>query len=105
MPGTPAPVPLKATNVGVLGAFDVTDRPVLLPPADAGVKVAVIVQLPPGVMVGVRVAHGLDPPVAALNMPASPPVILIELITRFAVPVFEIINVCAVDGLPTARQR
>ena len=67
----------------------------------AGVKVAVIVQLPPGVMVGVRVAHGLDPPVATLNIPASPPVMPIELIMRFAVPVFEIVTVCAVEELPT----
>ena len=95
------PVPLNAISVGVLGALDVMDRFVLFPPVDAGVKVDVIVQLPPGVMVGVRLAHGLGPPVATLNMPASPPDMLIALITRFAVPVFEIVNTCAVEGLPT----
>jgi hypothetical protein len=81
--------------------LDVIDRFVLFPPAgNAGVNVAVIVQLPPGVMVGVRLGHGLGPPVATLNIPASPPVMPIELITRFAVPVFEIVNACGVDELP-----
>ncbi len=96
------PVPERATFVeGVVESFEVILRVLDLAPVDAGEKVAASVQFAPGAIVGVRDAQGFVPPVATLNIAASPPVRVIKLTTRSAVPALDIVKDCGVEELPT----
>jgi hypothetical protein len=88
------PVPLNGTFT--VGAFDGIERFAFIPPADVGEKTACTVQVPDGVTVWPEQLS-----FCLLNCVGSVPVRVIVLITRFAVPVFVTVNVCAPDELPT----
>jgi hypothetical protein len=88
------PVPLNGTfNVG---ALDGIDRFALFNPADVGENITRTVQLPKEAMVW---PEQLSPGLA--NSEAFVPVKVTVPITRSAVPVFVIINVCEACVLPT----
>ena len=85
------PVPVNPIpKVGVLGSLETILKVVDFVPVEIGEKVAVIVQLPPAVMVGVKLGHV---PATTLNIPESPPVNPMELTTRSAVPVLEMVKI------------
>ena len=96
---TTIPVPARGmSNVEGSGSFEMVLMLVDFSPSDVGENAATIVQLEPDVSVGVRLGQGFIPPIITLNIPESPPAMLIELMTRSAVPVFEIVKVCEAEA-------
>jgi hypothetical protein len=93
LPGA-VPVPLNGTFT--VGAFDGIERFAFFPPVDVGEKTAWTVQVPSGATVWPEQLS-----FCLLNSPGFVPVRVIVPITRFAVPVFVTVNVCAPDELPT----
>jgi len=77
-----------------------TCRPADLSPVAAGWKTSETVQLPPGASVGVRVAHGMGPPGARVNIALSTPITVIEVTGRLVAPVFVIVTTVGAEGVP-----
>jgi hypothetical protein len=101
------PVPLSGTNVGVLGALESILIAVDFAPPDVGEKAAWMLQFSSADIVGVRLGQGFGPPpqgsggnVATLNITASPPSRVMELMIRSVVPGFDMVKTCGSDELP-----
>ena len=92
------PVPLKCRlSNGISGALELISIVADFSPSEAGVKVAVMVQLAPGAIaiVGLRLGQVS---VVRLNIELSPPVKTIELITSSAVPLLVKVKLWAEDS-------
>ena len=99
MSGIGAMPPVNNTlSIGVLGPLKLICKVVDFRPSEAGVKVAVMVQLAPGAIVGARLRQVS---VVRPNMELSPPVKTIELISRSTVPLLVMVKIWAADVLPT----
>jgi len=92
------PVPVRVTSRVML---DTARKVAYFIPIDVGRKVTATVQLAPGVRVGFRLAQGVGPPGARLNMAAWGPETDIEPTGRSVAPVFDMTNTCGVEALPT----
>ena len=92
------PVPVRGTlAVGVSRSLELMVSDADLAPTDGGAKVTFTVQFEPAMIVGARLGQGFIPPVTTLNMAALAPEVAIEVTTRFAVPVFEMVTCWAAD--------
>jgi hypothetical protein len=89
-----APVPVKPTFCGLPVALSATDKVPVRVPAAVGVKTTFAVQVAPAAT-DVQL-------LVWLKSPPFVPVILIPVIVSVAVPVFEMVTVCAAELLPTA---
>lgn len=92
-----------AVSVGLVASLLVTCRVALFVPALVGAKMTLTVQLVPAVSVGVRLAHGDEPPVATLNWLALVPVrVMAETVTEgFVLPLINA-KVAGADWVPVA---
>ena len=70
------------SRVGVTGSLEVISKSALFDPVDVGLKATLIVRVLPGLIVL------LPLPLVILNIDASVPVIVDEVIERFALPLF-----------------
>ena len=68
--------------VGAIGSLELISKIALFGPVDVGLKATLIVKLLPGFSVL------LPPPLVILNIDASVPVIVDDVIERFALPLF-----------------
>src|SRR4030042_1649344 len=89
------PFPFNTTfRFGESGSSEGMFRVADLPPSVIGVKVTIIVQLPPAGIVGERLVQGFVPPALTPNIALSIPVIPIGLVMiRFDPPVFDMVKV------------
>ena len=94
------PVPFRVTlAVGKSKSLEAMFSVAVLAPTAVGLKVTFTQQFPPAVIVGVSVVHCPEPPPAATakSPVLAPPMAMAEPMTRFVVPVLEMVTWVAAD--------